>query len=102
MSFVARSSARLFHTTAPARMSGSGGHGGGYGIWKKSFFLGAIPCVILANVNAFVIADEPTPPEFVPYAYLRIRSKKFPWGDGQHSLFHNAHMNALPDGYEGH
>ncbi|VEN46301.1 unnamed protein product [Callosobruchus maculatus] len=39
-------------------------------------------------------------PPFVKYEYMRMRSKRFPWGDGQKSLFHNPKVNALPDGYE--
>merc|ERR1719234_2441113 len=80
----------------------SGGHGGGYAVWKKGFFFAAIPIMILGHVNAFGMADESAhqAPEFVPYDHLRIRSKAFPWGDGNHSLIHNSHVNALPDGYE--
>ena len=50
---------------------------GGYQTWKKGFIFAAIPIIILGHVNAFGMADESahTPPEFVPYDHLRIRSK---------------------------
>lgn len=39
-------------------------------------------------------------PEYVKYDYMYRREKRFPWGDGNRSFFHNKHTNALPDGYE--
>merc|ERR1711973_173121 len=81
----------------------SGGHGdGGWKLWRNIFVAGAIPVIILGHVNAFGMGEEHERPEFIPYEHLRIRTKKFPWGDGNHSFIHNAHLNALPDGYEEH
>merc|ERR1712025_1106799 len=78
-----------------ARLMSTDAHAGGSSMWKKLTFF----AIILANVNAFS-GDHEEKPEFIPYDHLRIRSKKFPWGDGNKSLFHNPHVNALPDGYE--
>jgi hypothetical protein len=44
-------------------------------VWKNAFFFGAIPVIILGNINAFAMGEEPTPPEFVPYDHLRVRTK---------------------------
>ncbi|XP_068606170.1 cytochrome c oxidase subunit 6A2, mitochondrial [Brachionichthys hirsutus] len=77
-------------------------HEGGARTWKILSFVLALPGVAVCMVNAYMKMQQHPheAPEFVPYSHLRIRSKKFPWGDGNHSLFHNAHTNALPDGYE--
>ncbi|XP_018319012.1 cytochrome c oxidase subunit 6A1, mitochondrial [Agrilus planipennis] len=80
----------------------SGQHEGGYKMWKKLTFFVAFPAIVLCAVNC-VLEHNRHPherPPFVKYDHLRIRTKRFPWGDGQHSLFHNPHVNALPDGYE--
>uniref|UniRef100_A0A336KAF3 Cytochrome c oxidase subunit n=1 Tax=Culicoides sonorensis TaxID=179676 RepID=A0A336KAF3_CULSO len=80
----------------------AGHSAGSSGMWKKLSFLVAFPAIGLCMANVYLDhKNHPhAPPEFIKYDYLRIRTKRFPWGDGNHSLFHNPHMNPLPDGYE--
>ncbi|XP_072949338.1 cytochrome c oxidase subunit 6A1, mitochondrial-like [Epargyreus clarus] len=82
----------------------AGGHGGGHKLWKNLSFFVAFPAVGLGMLNAYLAHQEGghERPEFIAYDYLRIRTKRFPWGDGQKSLFHNPHVNALPTGFEDH
>ncbi|XP_043208415.1 cytochrome c oxidase subunit 6A, mitochondrial-like [Amphibalanus amphitrite] len=75
-------------------------HEAGVALWKRLSFLVALPAVGLCMANAYLSHHHHERPEFVAYEHLRLRTKKFPWGDGNHSLFHNSHVNALPDGYE--
>ncbi|KAJ1965410.1 hypothetical protein IWQ62_002671 [Dispira parvispora] len=37
------------------------------------------------------------PPQFKAYDYLHIRNRPFPWGNGEHSLFHNPLVNPEPE-----
>ena len=95
-------------------------------MWKKLSFAVALPGVALCMLNVYLGAmqEEVVQVPFAPYEHMRIRTKvievfqpaqmilsltlifvsikfqRFPWGDGQKSLFHNPHVNALPDGYE--
>lgn len=76
---------------------------GGYKVWKRLSFFVAMPAVGLCMLNAYLKHQEEHDhprQEFVKYDYLRRREKRFPWGEGNKSLFHNPHVNALPDGYE--
>uniref|UniRef100_A0A8D8QD07 Cytochrome c oxidase subunit 6A1, mitochondrial n=1 Tax=Cacopsylla melanoneura TaxID=428564 RepID=A0A8D8QD07_9HEMI len=73
-------------------------------LWGKLTIFGAFPCMALIGVYVFLEhqAEEAhhVRPEFVKREYMYIRTRRFPWGDGNHTLFHNKHVNALPDGYE--
>merc|ERR1712121_417222 len=106
LSFAAR---RHLSTTVARMGAGSGagsGAGAGHGsmqMWKNITIFVAGPAITLAMVNAYIGKMEhwshPRPP-FVAYEHLRIRTKAFPWGDGNKTLFHHPQMNPLPEGYE--
>ena len=65
---------------------------GGYKLWKRLSFFVAIPAVALCMLNTYLKHQEDhetyVRPEFVKYEHLRIRNKRFPWGEGNKSLFH--------------
>ncbi|KAJ4941692.1 hypothetical protein JOQ06_011568 [Pogonophryne albipinna] len=74
-------------------------------LWKRLTYFVALPGVAVCMLNMYLKMQHHAAhyerPEFISYSHLRIRTKRFPWGDGSKSLFHNREMNPLPGGYEG-
>lgn len=73
------------------------------GSYKRFKYISLANLLVIGGLTYCNIYCKHQPPEqepFVKWEYMRIRTKRFPWGDGDKSLFHNPHTNPLPDGYE--
>ncbi|KAL8942417.1 MAG: hypothetical protein Q9216_001681 [Gyalolechia sp. 2 TL-2023] len=70
-------------------------------LWRKLSIYVAVPCLILGSLNARNLWVEhwehwetlPPLEERIEYDYMNIRTKKFPWGDGDKTLFWNDKVN---------
>ncbi|KAI1391931.1 COX6A-domain-containing protein [Hypoxylon trugodes] len=70
-------------------------------LWRKISIYAVIPALILAGVNAYNLWNEhwehwshmPPLEERVEYPYQNIRTKNYPWGNGDKTLFWNDKVN---------
>lgn len=66
----------------------------------------AISAIVLIGISYYVYttveeSDKQPRPPFIDVPYMRRITKPFPWGDGEHTLFHNPVRNPIsPHGYE--
>ncbi|KAL2009191.1 hypothetical protein VTN00DRAFT_7385 [Thermoascus crustaceus] len=70
-------------------------------LWRKLSIYAVIPVLILGGVNTYNLWNEhwehwehmPPLEERVEYPYQNVRTKNFPWGDGDKTLFWNDKVN---------
>ncbi|KAB5547056.1 cytochrome c oxidase-like protein [Coniochaeta sp. 2T2.1] len=70
-------------------------------LWRKITLYLCIPALLVAGVNAYNLWTEhwehwehlPPLEERVEYPYQNVRTKNFPWGDGDKTLFWNDKVN---------
>ncbi|KAL6264924.1 hypothetical protein P5V15_005018 [Pogonomyrmex californicus] len=73
-------------------------------VFWRMMSLCAFPVLLVMSIITYARqkekAKEPREP-FLNLPYMCIRTKPFPWGDGNHTLFHNPVKNPVPPhGYE--
>lgn len=67
--------------------------------WKKISLFICLPTISYFTWKHVIVGGkEEHEHKYVPWSHLRIRTKPFPWKDGDVSLFHNPHTNPRPDG----
>ncbi|KAL2269418.1 hypothetical protein VTJ83DRAFT_1602 [Remersonia thermophila] len=70
-------------------------------LWRKISLYGIPPALLLAGANAYILWNEhwehwshlPPLEERVEYPFQNIRTRNFPWGDGDKTLFWNEEVN---------
>ncbi|KAI0393367.1 mitochondrial cytochrome c oxidase subunit VIa [Xylariaceae sp. FL0594] len=70
-------------------------------LWRKISIYVCIPALALAALNAYNLYNEhwehwshlPPLEERTEYPYQNIRTKNFPWGDGDKTIFWNPTVN---------
>ncbi|KAK4154865.1 cytochrome c oxidase, subunit VIa [Chaetomidium leptoderma] len=70
-------------------------------LWRKISLYSLPPALILAAVNAYMLWNEhwehwshmPPLEERVEYPFQNIRTRNFPWGDGDKTCFWNPEVN---------
>lgn len=78
-------------------------HEAGERLWRNLSLFVAFPAIALCGLNVYLAELEHKKhfhrPEYKPYEYIHIRTKKYPWGDGNRALFFNPKKNWVPGGY---